>query len=105
MTTNSGSPWKKIQNVLVQAEVSSDTSGRCFAGVVDFVNGLTRITANEFDEDFSKGTNVFAQDLTKLQGIFCFPPIPVIGMIIKYLEQQEVDCVIVIYTCCKLSLG
>ena len=44
----------------------------------------------------SKGINVFAQDLTKLEGVFCFPPIPVIGMILKYLEQQKVDCVMVI---------
>ena len=242
LTTNSGSPWKKFQNVLVQADVSSDASGRGFAGVVDFVNGPTRITASEFDDYFlqqdiqvkegealratlhmlvseyldkiqgktlvckvdnqvlkavlerkgtsqnlelnkigkqiywlqfwggfhlaveyvkseeniadqytrespgleasisheafmtiwekwgpfswdimasatnvnrdpkgiklnyfsryydplSKGTNVFAQDLTKLQEIFCFPPIPIIGMIIKYLEQQQVDCVMIL---------
>jgi len=242
LTTNSGSPWKKFQNVLVQADVSSDASGRGFAGVVDFVNGPTRITASEFDAYFlqqdiqvkegealratlhmlvseyldkiqgktlvckvdnqvlkavlerkgtsqnlelnkigkqiywlqfwggfhlaveyvkseeniadqytrespgleasisheafmtiwekwgpfswdimasatnvnrdpkgiklnyfsryydplSKGTNVFAQDLTKLQEIFCFPPIPIIGMIIKYLEQQQVDCVMIL---------
>ena len=36
---NTGSPWKKYQNVMIQAEISSDASGRCFAGVVDFVNG------------------------------------------------------------------
>ena len=242
LTTNLGSPWKKFQNVMVQAEISSDASGRSFAGVVDFVNGPTKITANEFHEDFlqqdiqvkegealratlsmlvsefldeiqgktlvckvdnqvlkavlerkgtsqnlvlnnigkqiywlqffggfhvaleyvrseenradkftrespgleasisheafmtiwnrwgpfqwdimasatnvnrdpkgiklryfsryydpfSKGVNVFAQDLTKLEGIFCFPPIPIIGMVVKYLEQQKVDCVLLI---------
>ena len=37
---------------MVQAEISSDASGRSFAGVVDFVNGPTKITANEFHEDF-----------------------------------------------------
>jgi len=52
LTTNLGSPWKKFQNVMVQAEISSDASGRSFAGVVDFVNGPTKITANEFHEDF-----------------------------------------------------
>ena len=38
--------------MLVQAEVSSEGSGRSFAGVVDFVSGPTKITANEFDEAF-----------------------------------------------------
>ena len=44
----------------------------------------------------SEGVNVFAQDLSKLKEIFCFPPFPIIGMVLKYLEQQKVDCVMVI---------
>ena len=44
----------------------------------------------------SKGVNVFAQNLTMLKEIFCFPPFPIIGMVLKYLEQQKVDCVMVI---------
>ena len=40
-----------------------------------------------------KNINVFAHDLTMLKGVFCFPPIPVKWMILKYLEQQQVDCV------------
>ena len=242
LSTNTGSPWNNLQNIMIQADISSDASGRCFAGVVDFFNGPTRITAGEFEEPFlhediqvkegealrstlqmlvtefpsqikgktlvckvdnqvlkavlerkgtsnnlvlnslgksifwlqqlgqfhialeyvksednvadkftrespgleasisheafmviwnkwgpfqwdimatsanvnrdpkgqkllffsryfdplSKGVNVFAQDLTKLQGIFCFPPIPMIGKLLKYLEQQKLDCVLVI---------
>ena len=38
--------------MLVQAEVSSDASGRSFACMVDFVNGPTKITVSEFDEFF-----------------------------------------------------
>ena len=53
LLNNSGSPWKQYQNVLVQAEVSSDASGRSFAGMVDFVNGHTKITAGEFAEFLS----------------------------------------------------
>ena len=34
--------------------------------------------------------------LTKLEGIFCFPPTPVIGMVLKYLEQQKVDCIMIL---------
>ena len=242
LLSNTGSPWNKYQNVMVQAEVSSDASGRCFAGIVDFAQGPTSITAGEFGDEFlhqdiqvkegealrstlqmtvtkfseqimgktlvckidnqvlkevlerkgrssnlalnrigknifwlqqlgqfhlaleyvksednradkytrespgleaslsheafmliwnkwgpfqwdimassanvnkdpcgnklnffsryfdplSKGVNVFAQDLTKLQDLFCFPPIPMIGKLLKSLEQQKVDCVIVL---------
>ena len=44
----------------------------------------------------SKGVNVLEQDLSKLSDIFCFPPTPMIGKILKYLERQRVDCVLVI---------
>ena len=50
LTSNSGSPWNQYQKVLVQADISSDASGRTFAGVVDFVNGPFKITAGDFDE-------------------------------------------------------
>ena len=52
LLSNTGSPWNKYQNVMVQAEVSSDASGRCFAGIVDFVQGPTSITAGEFGDEF-----------------------------------------------------
>ena len=42
----------KHQTVMVQAEISSDASGRCFAGIVDFVQGPTSITAGEFEDQF-----------------------------------------------------
>jgi len=48
---NKGSSWKKFSNVYVQANVSSDASGRTFAGVVDIPYGPTRVTAGEFSED------------------------------------------------------
>jgi len=242
LQTNTGSPWKKYQNVLIQADISSDASARGFAGIVDFVDGPVKITANEFDESFlnqdiqvkegealratlfmlvsefrdkikgktlvckidnqvlkavlerkgtsqnlnlnsigkqifwlqyfggfhialeyvrsednkadkftrespgleasishesfmhiwekwgpfqwdlmasaanvnkdprglklnyfsryydpsSSGVNVFAQNVTMLKEIFCFPPFPIIGMVLKYLEQQKVDCVMIL---------
>ena len=52
LLSNTGSPWIKHQNVMVQAEISSDASGRCFAGIVDFVQGPTSITAGEFEDQF-----------------------------------------------------
>jgi hypothetical protein len=51
---------------------------------------------SRYFDPLSKGVNVFAQDLTKLQGIFCFPPIPMIGKLLKFMEQQQIDCVIVL---------
>jgi len=40
------------RNVMLQAYISSDTSGRCFVGIVDFVHGPTNVTAKEFKEPF-----------------------------------------------------
>ena len=50
LENNSGSPWKKLQNVFVQADVSSDASGRTFAGTVDIPQGPCRVTAGDFDD-------------------------------------------------------
>ena len=239
---NKGSPWKKFSNVFLQADISSDSSGRTFAGVVDFPLEDTRITAGDFEDDMleqdiqvkegfalratlqmllcqvperlkgknvickvdnqvvkavwerkgtsqnlalnnigkdiywlqywgefflsleyvrselnvsdeftrqspgleaslshhtflklwnkwgpfewdlmassanvmrdpvgrklkffsryfdqsSKGVNVFSQNLLHLEKVYCFPPLPIIGTVLKYLEQQKVDCVLVL---------
>ena len=37
--------------MLVQADISSDASGKSFAGVIDFVDGPSSITAGEFEEN------------------------------------------------------
>ena len=44
----------------------------------------------------AKGCNVFNQQLALLEGVYCFPPFPIIGMLVKYLEQQRIDCVLVL---------
>ena len=44
----------------------------------------------------AKGCNVFNQELTFLERIYCFPPFPIIGMLLKHLEQQKVNCVLVL---------
>jgi len=49
---NTGAPWKSFQNVYVLADVASDASGRSYAGVVDFPQGNTRVTAGSFLIDF-----------------------------------------------------
>ena len=58
--------------------------------------GLKLKYFSRYYDPSSKGMNVFAQDLTKLKEIFCFPPFPIIGMVLKYLEQQKIDCIMVI---------
>ena len=82
----------------MKADVSSDASGRAFAGVVDFPRGKTMITAGEFSNNMlsqdiqvkeesllffsryfdeqAQGTDVFHQQLHNLQEMFVFHPFP-----------------------------
>ena len=62
LTENKGAPWKNFCNVLVKADVSSDASGRAFAGVVDFPTGETMVTAGEFSN------NMLSQDIQVKEG-------------------------------------
>ena len=62
LTKDKGAPWKNFYNVLVQAEVSSDASGRSYAGVGDFPEGKTMITAGEFSGD------MLSQDIQVKEG-------------------------------------
>ena len=50
LSQNTGTSWKTFSNIFLKADISSDASGRAFAGVVDFPNGQTRITSGEFQE-------------------------------------------------------
>ena len=52
LSTNTGSPWNQYQKVLVQADISSDASGRAFAGVINFSNGPFKVTAGDFEDYF-----------------------------------------------------
>ena len=45
---NSGSAWKTLEAVLIQADISSDTFGSTFAGVVSRANCPDKIVAGEF---------------------------------------------------------
>ena len=62
LSSNSGSPWNQYQKVLVQADISSDASGKAFAGVVNFVDGPFKITAGEFEE------SILDQDIQVKEG-------------------------------------
>ena len=50
LSANTGAPWKLFQNIYLHADISSDASGRAYAGVIDFPNGPFKIVAGEFDE-------------------------------------------------------
>ena len=44
----------------------------------------------------SKGVNLFSQDLSQITSPFCFPPEPVISMVLGYLKAQRKSCVLLI---------
>jgi len=45
---NSGSAWKTLQTMIIQADISSDASGRAFAGIVSRAGYPDSIVAGEF---------------------------------------------------------
>jgi len=51
---------------------------------------------SRFFEEASSGIDLFAQNLTWINSAYCFPPIPMIGMVLKFLEQQKKDCVMIL---------
>ena len=51
---------------------------------------------SRYHDPQAKGVDVFAQNLQFLERIYCFPPIPIVGMVLKFLEQQQKDCVMVV---------
>jgi len=48
LQVNTGSSWKTLQTIVIQADISSDASGRTFAGVVKRANHPDKIVAGEF---------------------------------------------------------
>ena len=52
LSQNTGSPWKSLNNVFLQADIASDASGRAFAGVVDFPLGKLTSQQRNFREIF-----------------------------------------------------
>ena len=51
---------------------------------------------SRYHDPLSKGVDVFSRNLILLEGIYCFPPIPMIGKLLKHLQAQKVQCVLVI---------
>ena len=59
---NKGAPWKQYSNIYVRADVTSDASGRSFAGVVSLPDSLPKILAGEFED------NMLNQDIQVKEG-------------------------------------
>ena len=61
----------------------------------DFQNKPLKFFSRYYDEN-SQCVDVFKQQLTHLQGMFCFPPFPMIFRLLKHLQQQKVSCVLLV---------
>ena len=61
----------------------------------DFQNKPLKFFSRYYDEH-SQGVDVFKQQLSHLQGMFCFPPVPNIFRLFKHLQQQKVLCVLLV---------
>ena len=51
LLSNQGAPWRSFENVFVQADISSDASGRKFAGIIDIQKGPILVTAGDFEDN------------------------------------------------------
>ena len=44
---------------------------------------------SRFFEETASGVDLFAQNLTWVQKAYCFPPIPMIKMVVRFLREQK----------------
>jgi len=58
--------------------------------------GNSLLFFSRFYDENSQGIDVFKQQLHMTRELFCFPPIPIIGKLVKHLEAQKVSCVLVL---------
>ena len=55
---------------------------------------------SRYYDQLAEGVNVFSQNLSTFKGLFCFPPIPMVSMFLKFLQAQRLTCVVVVpYIC------
>ena len=59
-------------------------------------SGKNLLYFSRYLDNESKGADLLRQELAHLKGMFCFPPIPMIQKVLKYLEQQKVQCVMIL---------
>ena len=51
---------------------------------------------SRYYDPLSKGVDILVQDLTFLQEMYCFPPIPMIGKLLKHFQAQKIKCVLIL---------
>ena len=51
---------------------------------------------SRYYDSSTQGVDLFQQRPTHLTNIYCFPPIPIIGMVLKFLQQNRLNCVIIL---------
>jgi len=51
---------------------------------------------SRYYDEKSEGVDLFKQQLGLLQEMFCFPPLPMISKLLKYLLLQKVSCVMIL---------
>ena len=51
---------------------------------------------SRYYDSFTEGVDLFLQKSNLLADVYCFPPIPIIGMVLKYLQQHKLNCVIIL---------
>ena len=51
---------------------------------------------SRYFEETSSGVDLFAQNLSWVENAYCFPPTPLIGMVLKFLREQKKDCVMIL---------
>ena len=58
--------------------------------------GKKRSFFSRYFEETASGVDLFAQNLAFVEKTYCFPPIPMIGMVLKLLQQQKKDCIMIL---------
>ena len=51
---------------------------------------------SRYFEETTKGADLFAQNLAWVENAYCFPPKPMIGIVLNFLKEQKKDCVLIL---------
>ena len=55
------------------------------------INGKPLKFFSRYYDHLAEGVHVFSQQLIGLEGLFCFPPNPMISMFLKFLQSQRLS--------------
>ena len=66
------------------------------ANVMKNPQGQKLMFYSRYFDQAAKGTDLFAQNMNWVTTAYCFPPFPMIGMVLNFLKHQKKDCVMII---------